>query len=308
VTVDDRPRAEASEPHPSAERLAEYADGVLDEAARQEIERHLVDCPDCRAVLSETMAFAHAEGDAAAGGVTPARVVPFRTRRWVVGAASGLAAAAALVLVIRIARPAVFDGWFGPRSDRPELQELVAALANEPTRPVEGRLTGGFKYTPPPSPTRGPGDREVSPDVRIAAATIEKRAGERPSAEDEAALGIAFLALGNTDRAVALLEAATRRQPSRADFLSDLAAAYLARGSVRNDSADFRRSLDAANASLRINPGLGEAVFNRALALDALGRVAEARGDWLRYVDRESDPDWKNEARTHIPASSTGPR
>ena len=43
--------------HPEAERLAEYADGVLDAESRAEVDQHLADCADCRAVVMETMAF-----------------------------------------------------------------------------------------------------------------------------------------------------------------------------------------------------------------------------------------------------------
>src|SRR5258705_7669182 len=94
--------------HPDAERLAEYADGVLQADVRADVERHLAACADCRAVLAETMAFIaaeyareadHAKELTAAPGESAARVVPFRSRRWLPPVALGLAAAAALVLV-----------------------------------------------------------------------------------------------------------------------------------------------------------------------------------------------------------------
>ena len=43
--------------HPDAERLAEYADGVLTAEARTDVEHHLSRCAECRAVVMETTAF-----------------------------------------------------------------------------------------------------------------------------------------------------------------------------------------------------------------------------------------------------------
>ena len=132
--------------HPEAERLAEYADGVLDAESRAEVDQHLADCSDCRAVVMATMAFL--EGQPATPAIATPKVVPFRPRRCVRGVTVGLAAAATLVLAVRVVRPEWVSGLFGPRADLPELQELIAAVAGEPTRPVEGRLSGGFKYGP----------------------------------------------------------------------------------------------------------------------------------------------------------------
>jgi len=223
--------------HPDAERLAEYADGVLDAGGRAEIEQHLADCAECRAVVMETMAFNEAETPAQAA--PPANVIPFRSRPWLTGAAAGLAVAAALVLTVRVLRP---EWLSSSRGDRPELQELIAAVANEPTRPVEGRLSGGFKYGPPPSPTRGAGDREVSPDVRIAAAKIEKESRERDTPESQAALGVAYLTVGELDKAIMSLEDGAASRPADARMQNDLAAAYLARYRRSQHAEDLPRA------------------------------------------------------------------
>ena len=68
------------------------------------------------------------------------------------------------------------------RDDRP-VQELMAAFATQPVRAVEGRVSEAMRYAPPPVQTRGALDADVSPEVRIAAATIEKqaRSGAMPS-------------------------------------------------------------------------------------------------------------------------------
>ena len=283
---------------PGPERLAEYADGVLAPEARAEIERHLADCADCRHVVAETMAFAEAEaiGGAGSAPVSAARVVPFRSRRWVRGVTAGLAAAALLVVAVRVLRPQWSDRFFGTPGDRPELQELVAALANEPTRPVEGRLTGGFKYAPPPSPTRGPGDREVSPDVRIAAAKIEKRATGQDTAQTQAALGVSYLILGEVQKGVSALEAAVSLAPDRGQYLSDLSAAYLTRATESGSAEDYAKALAFAERALKSTPELLEPQFNRALALEGLHLQNEARNAWSEYLRRDSGSAWAREA------------
>jgi tetratricopeptide (TPR) repeat protein len=287
--------------HPDAERLAEYADGVLEAEARAPLEQHLADCADCRAVVMETMAFLESNLALTAGRPST-KVSPFRSRRWVIGAAAALAAAAALVLAIRLARPEWAGPLFGPRGDGPELQELIAAVANEPTRPVEGRLTGGFKYGPPPSPTRGPGDREVSPDVRIAAAKIEKLAGRR-NGTVRAELGWAFLALGRLDDAIAQFERLAIEHPGDGAVQSDLSAAYLARAAMSVRPDDAPRALAAAEGALRASPALQEALFNKALALEALGRRDEARAAWSSFLDHDSAGPWAEEAKRRLQSS-----
>ena len=284
--------------HPDAERLAEYAEGVLDVGARAEIERHLADCADCRAVVMETMRFLES---------FPARaqaptVVPFRRRRWVTGVAVGLAAAAALVLAIRVAQPTWLDRLFGARGDRPELQELIAAVANEPTRPVEGRLSGGFKYAPPPSPTRGAGDHDVSPDVRIAAAKIEKRAATHRDPSMDAARGAAMLVQGSLDAAIIALESAVNHQPQNPFFQNDLAAALIARAARFDRHDDWFKAVRAADSALAANPRSVEARFNRALALEGHGQLYEARAAWEKYLEMDTTSLWAGEARRRLQA------
>lgn len=286
--------------HPDAERLAEYADGVLDAEARAAVEQHLADCAECRAIVMETMAFL--DGNPAIAATTRPRVIPFATRRRLTAAAVGLAAAAALVLAIRVAQPDWASGLFGPRGDRPELQELIAAVAGEPTRPVEGRLTGGFKYAPPPSPTRGAGDREVSPDVRIAAARIEQIVRADDSSANRAALGIALLAVGDSGRAIEALEAAAQREPGNAQWQSDLAAAYLARAGRLGRVEDLQRALDSADRAIKAQPALAEAWFNRALVLERSGRADEAARAWLDAAGHQDEPRWREEAHARASA------
>jgi tetratricopeptide (TPR) repeat protein len=291
MAVDDRR-------HPEAERLAEYADGVLDAASRAEVDQHLADCADCRAVVMETMAFL--DSNLATLASEAPKVVPFRPRRWVRGVTVGLAAAARAAARDPGRAAGWVSGLFGPTGDRPELQELIAAVASEPTRPVEGRLSGGFKYGPPPSPTRGAPDREASPDVRIAAAKIEKAAGEKETPEARAALGAALLVLGDTNKGVLALEVAAQMSPDNAFIQNDLTAAYLARSRREGGSQDLARAISAAGLALKSNPDLIEALFNRALGLEMLGPASAARDAWNAYLKRDASSAWADEARRRL--------
>jgi tetratricopeptide (TPR) repeat protein len=295
MTPDDRR-------HPDAERLAEYADGLLAADARAEVERHLIECADCRAVVADTMDLLLAGNSGQLERTSPARVIPFRSRRWVTGVVAALAAAAAIALVVRVERPA----WLFGRGDRPELQELIAAVAEEPTRPVEGRLSGGFRYGPPPSPARAPGEREVPPDVRIAVAGIEKRALDGNLPGGRVSLGVAYLTADDVDAAIRVLEDAVRERPQSVASQNDLSVAYLARWTRRRQSDDLDRSLAAAQHALAIDPALPEAQFNRALALERMGRSESATAAWRAYVAADARSPWAEEARRHLD-SSRGP-
>jgi tetratricopeptide (TPR) repeat protein len=327
---------------PDDERLAEYADGLLDAEAREAIEAHLETCANCRSVVVETMAFLGAEDAAAAGGaasaaapapargpaavttsVTPAapaqapgvdvpstgaqpRVVPFRSRRWVTGVGTALAAAAALVLIVRIAAPGWLT-WLPGVGGRPPLDRLVVALATQSTRPVEGRLMGGFTYARPPSPTRGGTDmfgRALSPDVRQANAEIQKFAEENPSANARAALGVALLVNGDLDDAITTLEQAAKDQPDDPAVLTNVSAAYLARARWFNHPEDWPKALAASERAISLDPNAPEPYFNRALALEGLERRELAAQAWADYAVRDRNSAWTGEAEERRKALS----
>jgi len=266
---------------PEPQALAGYVDGRLEANARRRIEAHLVGCAECREVVTGTALFV--DVDKSGQKLRIAAVV------------GALAAALVLALWLPGAR-------FGSVSEAPPpaLLELVAAAANEPTRPAEGRLTGGFKYAPAPSPARGPSDRRPSPDVRIAAARIEKAALERDVPENEAALGIAYLTLGEFDKAIEALDDAASQRPTNAKYQNDLSVAYLARAKGLDRADDLPKALESAERAIKIDPALIEPWFNRALALEALHLDEAARTAWRQVLERDAASPWAEEARAHL--------
>jgi CHAT domain-containing protein/Flp pilus assembly protein TadD len=175
----------------------------------------------------------------------------------------------------------------------------VTAVGATASRPIVARLTG-FRYAPPPSGDRTIGTRDAPPDVRIAIARIEKRASEHVDASSEAGLGVAYAVAGSVDKAVVLLERATRIAPTVATIQSDLAAAYLERGDQLHRAEDFVCALNSSERAVRTDPSVTEAWFNRALALERLNLEDQARAAWRDYVvEHDGASRWTDEARAH---------
>lgn len=274
---------------PDLETLAAYLDGRVADDERQRIAAHLADCESCYFVFAET---AQIETD----------VAPKPAPRWWATprllwptAAAGLAAAAALVL-------AVSGSLIPTDREAPDLTALQSALAAE--RTVEPRLTGGFAYAPFRAPVRSvdADPANVPPDVRIAAARVEKETASRQTPGALHARGLAALVVGDVDGAVRLLEDATAARPDDAGILNDLAAAYLVRADRRPGGGDAAAALAAVTRALARQPGLPEASFNRAHALERLALPDQARAAWTQYLTIDNRSGWADEARAHVRA------
>jgi anti-sigma factor RsiW len=292
--VNERPTASSGDDCPDVETLAAYVDGLLDPATRAQVEEHAADCSDCREILADAAAFvldSQATPAPVHDVVVPApRVLPF-PRPWRGGIVALLAVAAAALIVVRI-NPGWLP-WSGSRS--PDLAALIATLGNQPTRPIDGRLSGGFSYRPQPTVTRGSSGREISPEVQIAAANIELAAPGQSSSQ-QAARGLALLATGEIDRAIGELENAVRQSPGAAAYLNDLSAAYLARAATADRAGDWTLALQTADRALALEPAMKEALFNRALALGGSRSTDQARAAWQAYLKIDPTSPWGLEA------------
>lgn len=287
---------------PSSESLAAYLDGALATAERVAIESHLAGCDDCRDIASESsLTFEDVDvppqpvaDDSKVVDLRPAR----RRWRWPVATILTAAAAITVAFVVPTLIPATDP------SARPELAALVAAVGK--SRPFEPRLTGGFNYGPL-SPVMRSGEGpfpQGSPTVRIAASALEKAHSERATPETAAARATAELVLGRVDEAIALLDQATRGASSVAAYWSDLSAAQLVRSDRIGDPAAAQKGLAAANTALSLVPALAEARFNRALALERLGRRDEAKRAWAQLATEGASDDWGRAASAYALAGN----
>jgi CHAT domain-containing protein/tetratricopeptide (TPR) repeat protein len=198
-------------------------------------------------------------------------------------------------------RPQLVTQWWPGRS---ELVELVAAVGTE--RTIEPRLTGGFAYGPlvERSATRSGerGEDRLSPDLRIAALTLEKRLQGHREPSALAAYAAGQLVTGQTDRAVSAFEEAARLVPKNARFQNDLSAAYLVRFKQKQDLEDVSKAVAAATAATEMDPSFTEARFNLAIALESLSLRNEARKAWEAYLKIDSKSPWAQEAKRHLDA------
>ena len=287
---------------PDAETLAAYLDGRLEQGERGDVTAHIADCETCYFVVTEIAQIA-APAPVNVEPV-PSPAPPWWKSRPVVWSSSmaGALATAAMVWL------AVSGGWLSPSSNSVAVKQsmalqaaLVAAVGNE--RLVEPRLTGGFAYGPLRGTVLRSGELTavpVSPDVRIAAARIEKEELGRGTPQALRMLGLAYLVTGDVVRAVRVLEEAVNQPNPDPRALNDLAAAYLVRAARGNPPQDLAKALAAADRAVKADTGLLEAWFNRASALDRMSLGTEARDAWEEYLRLDGQSAWADEARSHL--------
>lgn len=261
---------------PSPSDLAAFCEGGLDPAQRRAITQHLLDCAICYEVVRETAAVL-AELEA------PARRRSWRTHRTFLAVAASLIVVAGLAVMLRL------PAWTAADA----LRDLAAHTSER--RPFEARLVG-FAHAPAAVVTRG-ADDDAPPQLLAAATQAERRLEGRTDATALHVLGVAALMRGDHDGAIASLWGAVRRE-ANAEFLSDLAAAYLARGMARGERADLIRAAQLTERALGGDARFAPAAFNRALAIEAqLLPVAERNAAWDAYLAIDDTSAWAAEAR-----------
>lgn len=198
------------------------------------------------------------------------------------------------MLAIRIARPAPAD----------YISQLATAAGTE--RTVAGRLTGGFHYGPLRSPSRA-GIPTTESGLALLAAAGRAQAAARLTSDATTlhAYGVAVLLLGNHDTAIANLQAAVDLDPHQAALLNDLAVAFAERAVRGNRASDHPRALEYSQRALQVEPGLAEALFTRAAALERLGLQGRAIDGWNEYLRADASSGWADEARARISGLQT---
>jgi hypothetical protein len=317
---------------PDPEMLAAYIDGQLTPLQRDSVADHVSRCEECYEVVRETSLTLVSDEEAAedpsraqeptsAWGVastsnteaglpaaasttlavppdaaTSTPVVAFPRRRWF-RRLSSLAAAA--VVVVGGGYFAKEQGLFLTREERAVLP-LVKAVGER--RFLEPRLTGGFMEGPLIGPKRGAAGSTIrgasgpaADDWGILAAVAAIESENSPAS----AVAAARLLVGDPESAVQTLETALAKEPANARLLSDLSAAYFQRAAVSGRAEDHARGLEIANRALEAEPGLPEALFNRALILEAMSSDVAGKA-WSAFVDSTSDESWRAVAREHL--------
>lgn len=210
--------------------------------------------------------------------------------------------AASLIMVAGLG----FLGWrvFFYRSD---LEQGLLALktAYRLQRPVEARVSG-LDYAP--GPTRGTGDVRIDVPARERAEHFLRYAEkDEPGAESGHALGLFYLTDKKFDQAIEQFKKALELNPNDAQIHSDLGAALLERGKLYKLNGEEGKSLESLaeslehlNRALELNPDLLEALFNRALVREHMGLPQLAAEDWRQYLQKDSQSEWADEARSKL--------
>jgi CHAT domain-containing protein len=145
------------------------------------------------------------------------------------------------------------------------------------------------------------------PPAGLAALSGRATAALADGADADALHAVALIDLawadpeGNlVDRSISYLQTAARLAPQDASVLADLAAAHLVRAQGRQNSRDLLASLEAAAGAVLLEPRHPAALFNRALAAEALGLDEQAGESWMAYLAVDSTTEWAAEARARL--------
>jgi hypothetical protein len=314
--------------HLTEETLAAYIDDRLDSATREPVTQHLASCGECREIVLMTTAY---QVDEESAKVTRGNF----GGSWSMAAMVGVAAAAAIVVIavqsnsfffkdlFEKVRQASVQTWVLTKNavtPGTDVDDLRGALRSQPKRVSLGRLAGFPYQQKPDGAKRGGEDNEGDVDLsnvellNIAAdleADLEK--GKSP---DPHVVGLATLLIGKDGKAfadaVTKLEGAHQkaRGAERDSIAIDLAAALIAKAGWSGDDAAYRRALELSNDVLKRKPESPEALWNRAIAIEAISAKDMALRAWDDYLKVDSKSQWAQEAsarKTVLQSDFIGP-
>jgi CHAT domain-containing protein/tetratricopeptide (TPR) repeat protein len=179
--------------------------------------------------------------------------------------------------------------------------EKLRALATHSGRPIEARLTG-FDW-PTARLQRAANATLLDParlDLAGAASTVIQSQLNDSSARARHDSGAAYLLIDHDHDAIDALESAVRQSPKNAAYWNDLAAARYTLAVTETRPHELPQALADADHALRLDPKLRDALFNRALIIEALGISEAARRAWQRYVAIDPSSHWSSEAMHHL--------
>lgn len=267
--------------HPSLETLAALAEGRLVESERSRTTAHISGCDDCYTLFAETARFLEDTHDEMAEPTDAER----KRTRWMT-----MAAAAAILFV-------TFGVFALKRLDRDPARMLVQNANALPNRLTEGRLAEDFAYRPPPVFMRGAREQKHDPVwLRLQGAAgevLEQNRQTRTTA-------YAHVAIGDLQRAERILADLARRGVDAGRSWNDLAVVRVQIARSLDDPSYLPEALAAVDEAIRHDATFAPAHFNRALILEKLGLLSEARMQWQKYLSIDTTGAWADEARRRL--------
>jgi tetratricopeptide (TPR) repeat protein len=263
--------------HPTEETLAEYVDNLLLPAPRLEVTQHLVECGECREIVMMASDFQSSETDNVK-----------RSPRWLVPVAAVAALAVAASIAMFVLQPA----WFFP----PKMDDVDTAARELTIRMSDGQRSGQSPYRKQGPQFRGTSDPQSSAagaQLQLVNVAI-KAEGRKPHVYAMALLLAAEKPQDLSEPITLLRELWEHAKPGERDAIGiDYAYALL----TRKTESDAVEALQVSDDLLK-RERLPKALWNRAAALELLGRDAEAIAAWDEYLKVDPGSEWASEAKT----------
>jgi CHAT domain-containing protein len=189
--------------------------------------------------------------------------------------------------------------WWMYRAPTRELQsaERLLAEAYAGQRTSELRLPG--EYAPMRAQPIG-GAATFSRPIALLDAESRIARGLAANPEDPEWLRLrarADMLEGDYEDAVSVMRRAVDSRPDDASLIADLGVAYAMRAEGEHREIDYGAAIDTLWRVLRARPDFALAVFNRAVVYERMFLFDDARKDWERYLQLDSNGGWADEAR-----------
>jgi CHAT domain-containing protein len=289
----------------------QYLDGALTDRERERFENHFLSTPERRQKLN----FARAMKRYISTATTTSSSVEepesagkkYPSLSWLAASSSSrLRVAASVVLVLGLGLVLWWAFFFRSGPDINEGLDALTAVYRD-RRPLEARISG-FNYAPFVR-TRG---GEPTPADYVSRDRAERllldAVSDDPGPASRHALGKFYLVERRFDQAIDQFEQALRGDPANAHIHSDLGAALLEKARAQRGNresgaqglVDLGRSLDHLNRAFELDDSLLEPLFNRALCYQLMMLPRQARDDWRRYLERDPNSRWADEARRNL--------
>ncbi len=209
--------------------------------------------------------------------------------RWSVSAAAMLAFATAVGFWI-----------VGPQLALYSTSQMIARAYTE-RRPFVLRLAGAHYSVV--RQQRGSSDSRLdqSPDLLDAEVQIARHLSRDPKNPNWLhARARAELLESNYQNALDALQEAAAVRPDDLSIKLDLSTAYVARGEITRQPADYKLALNSLTQILNKNSHDTLSLFNRAIVLEHLENYTAAIIDWERYLQIDPEGEWSVEAKQHL--------
>jgi tetratricopeptide (TPR) repeat protein len=123
---------------------------------------------------------------------------------------------------------------------------------------------------------------------------LEKAAALAPQEADyHFWLGVGYWANLDLDKEIGSYLKALQCDPRHVQARVYLGHAYL-------DRKQWKAALEQYDAALTVNPDMGEALYNRGLALHRMGQREDEKTAWKTYLDRYREGVWAYRAAAHL--------